>query len=193
MRYVSSFDGFNIQGKIFTRMPCPHTCNKLHNHREAPGTRKLRPFSISISREEIEQAWVEDAKTRLSRINETARKADLVATIQLRQLISRLIVAKAEPEQHPIGEAFNKSKKAPDSEFRRIIKEKDKEITAETELEETQLKNDTHAILETILAMKASQLYKVAKDLKSGKTIAEIKNLHAQRKPNNHSIQKTHN
>ncbi len=139
-----------------------------------------------MSKDESEQAWVEDASTILSRINEIAEKADSTATIHLRQLVRKLIKAKAKPKQNLIVEFVgefvgnlwdNYLRNAPDTEFWRIAREADKKFTAETELEEAQLKNDTDAILEKVSVMKPSQLYKVAEDLKNKKTITEIRYL----------------
>lgn len=73
-------------------------------------------------------------------------------------------------------------KGAQDNESMNIIRAEDSKIRAKTELQESQLKNDTYAIVEAVSAMKASQLYKVAEDLYRGKAIAEIRNLHVVRK-----------
>jgi hypothetical protein len=137
-----------------------------------------------MSKEENTDIWEEEAKARLSGINDIAKKADSVATRQLRQQVSKLVRAKAEPEHNPVSELPGKlidrlvkeSLRSSDNEFLRGVGEEYSKIRAKTELQETQQKNDAEALLEVVSKMNAKQLYQIAEDLYQGKAIAEIRN-----------------
>ena len=141
-----------------------------------------------MSNKEIEQVWEQDAKTRLSRIKRIAEQADSMAEKQLRQQVTKLIKAKAEPEHDPVSELPGTVIKnfwegclegAPDNEFTRRVKEEYSKIKAKSALQENRLVYDTDDLLKAVSTMKAVQLYQIAKDLYAGKTIEEIRNQYA--------------
>lgn len=142
-----------------------------------------------MSKEEDMDVWEEDAKARLSGIEEIAEKTDSAATKQLRKQISELIRAKAKPEQNSesklpgeriievLGDFLGRLiEVTPDNEYTKILKENNTKIKAEKELQKTRLSYDLPAIFKAISTMKAIKLYQVAEDLYQGKTIEEIRN-----------------